>query len=165
MTPDEFRREYVEPAVEAYRQNPLVTHLAASAIAHLDALADVVWVAQSQPGGRRGMSAFREDLGVREPAIAVVRDACDSHKHGQLDRKSVAHISGERPARRTRFGFSFGRHSFGGPRIPFDILVIRKLDGSEQAVSNILFEAMQAWRREFGRLGYGTDWLVLGHQF
>jgi hypothetical protein len=161
MTPDEFRKEYVESSVELWRVNNTVTHLAANAIAQLDALADVVWVAQGRPGR---ISDFREDLGRREPAIAVVRDACDSHKHGELGRPTAVHISGERPAVVARAGFFAGRSRAGGPPIRYQALVIRKRDGTEQDVSKILFEAMQAWRREFERSGYGADWLVLGRQ-
>ena len=161
MTPDEFRKEYVEPAAEHFRQNHLVTHLAASALSHLDALADVVWVAQGRPGK---VGAFRDDLGRREPAIAVVRDACDSHKHGRLDRKSVAHVSGERPEVTVKTGYVLNRSPVNTMPIHFAILRIQKLDGTEQAVSNIIFEALQAWRREFDRLGYGTDWSFFGSQ-
>ena len=161
MTPDEFRKEYVEPAAEHWRQNLLVTHLAANAIAQVDALADVVWIAQGRPGR---VSDFREDLGQREPAIAVVRDACDSHKHGALRRKSATHVSDERPSLTFRYGYVIGQSAIGSMPIHFTVLAIRKLDGTEQAVANILFEAMQAWRREFGRLGYGTDWSFFGSQ-
>lgn len=162
MTPDEFRREYVEPAVELWRVNNTVTHLAANAIAQLDALADVVWAAQGRPGR---ISDFRDDLGRRELAIAVVRDACDSHKHGALHRSSATHVSGERPAVIARAGFFIGHSFIGGQPTRYLALVIRKRDGTEQDLSAIIFDAMQAWRREFEQLGYDTDWLVMGHQY
>ncbi|WP_129222232.1 hypothetical protein [Lichenibacterium ramalinae] len=139
--------------------NNTVTHLAANSIAQIDALADIVWIAQGRPGE---VSAFRNRLGLKEPAIAIIRDACDSHKHGNLRRKD--HISGERPAAVTRAGF-FLDHSFiGGPPTRYLALVIRKVDGTEQDVSDILSDAMHAWRREFSRLGYGANWLIFGQQ-
>lgn len=61
-------------------------------------------------------------------------------------------------------GYVIGHNGIGGPPIHFTILAIRKLDGTEQPVSNLVFEALQAWRREFGRLGYGTDWSFFGSQ-
>jgi hypothetical protein len=59
----------------------------------------------SLPADRREVAKFRDELGAREPALAVIRDAHDSHKHGFL-RPTAPHISqGQRPETVTKFGY------------------------------------------------------------
>ncbi len=102
IDPRSFIAEYVEPAIALWRTDRNVKHLAVHAITQIDVLAEIValWIA---PAGRKALnrgeaSKFRDDLGVREPPLAIIRDAHDSHKHGELDRKTATWVSmGQRP--------------------------------------------------------------------
>jgi hypothetical protein len=98
--PHDFIDEYVRPAIELYRTNRTVKHLAVHAMTQVDVLAAVValWDAQRTKLERREEKTFRKELGEREPALALIRDAHDSHKHGGLTRQPAAASQGQRPA-------------------------------------------------------------------
>jgi hypothetical protein len=106
--PRHFISEYVDPAIELYRTNRTVKHLAVHAMTQVDLLAAVValWKAK-QPTLKRGQERkFREQLGAREPVLALIQDAHDCHKHGGLTRTTaVAASQGQRPEQKTKFGF------------------------------------------------------------
>jgi hypothetical protein len=151
LHPREFIAEYVDPAIELYRKNRTVKHLAVHAMTQVDVLAAVVglWSAGCQ---KLEESQFREELGRREPAIALIRDAHDSHKHGRLRRKSAAAASqGQRPERVTKHAHFLNRFFFGKLPIAYDVLVLVLNDGTEKEVYSLLHEAMQAWNRELSR--------------
>ena len=102
--PCDFITEYVQPAIALWRENQNVKHLAVHAITEVDVLAEIValWTLLA---GRRTLdrgeaSEFRDELGAREPALVVIRDAHDSHKHGALDRRTATAAS-QGPAART----------------------------------------------------------------
>jgi hypothetical protein len=86
--PRDFITEYVDPAIALWRQNQHVKHLAVHAITEVDVLAAIVALWTRLAGRRtlpqREESEFRNKLGAREPALALIRDAHDSHKHGAL---------------------------------------------------------------------------------
>jgi len=153
VDPCDFIKEYVYPAIELYRMNRTTKHLAIHAMSQVDVLAAVLalWVAQKPALGRGEESKFREELGAREPAINLIRDAHDCHKHGGLDRKSATASDGQRPTPKTEFGF-FVDHTFvGGPLTPYDVLVFVQDDRTASEVVTMLHDAMQAWGRELGR--------------
>jgi hypothetical protein len=136
-----------------------VKHLAVHAITQIDVLAEIVahWTV---PAGcpkldRRDVSMFRDKLGAREPALAVVRDAHDSHKHGELDRKTATHaLQGQRPETVTKFVGFFLDHSFlDSPPTSCDVLVFILNDRTEKHINIMLDEAMKAWDRELAQLG------------
>jgi hypothetical protein len=120
----------------------------------IDVLAAVValWSAGCQKLDRGAETRFREELGTREPAIARIRDAHDSHKHGRLDRKSAAAVSqGQRPERVTKYAHFLNRSFYGTPPRTYDVLVLVLNDGTEKEGYTLLHEAMQAWDRELTR--------------
>jgi hypothetical protein len=154
--PRHFISEYVDPAIVLYRTNRTVKHLAVHAMTQVDVLAAVVavWTAK-QPTLDRGQERkFREQLGAREPVLALIQDAHDCHKHGGLTRTAaVAASQGQRPEQKTEFGFFLGHSFVEGPLTPYDVLVFKLNDGTQREVYSILYEAMQAWERELSRRG------------
>lgn len=159
--PRDFLTEYVEPAIELYRINRTVTHLAVHAISQVDNLAEVValWtLLQGRPMlGRGEATQFRAALGQREPVLAIMNDAHDSHKHGRLirsvknpDPKGAS--EGQRPETAVRHGFFLDHTFLDGPLTPYDVLVVRLNDGTEEEVFDLLYRAREAWDRELARL-------------
>jgi hypothetical protein len=147
--PRTFITEYVDPAIALWRKTPDVKHLAVHAITQVDVLAEMValWTSQN-------VRQFRDDLGAREPALKIIRDAHNSHKHGALDRKTaVAASQGQRPETLTGYGY-FADHWFLND-LPtrYNYLAFVQDDGTEKPVSIMLDEAMEAWKRELTRPG------------
>jgi len=157
--PRAFIQEYVEPSTELYRTNRPVTHLAVHALTQMDVLAEVValWTLSGGTGhcvSKDEVTRFRNDLGRRESILAVVRDGHDSHKHGNLGRKTAINASrGQRPEPKTKFGFFVGRTPVGGRLTRFEVLVLKLDDGTEMEIFDLLRKARLAWERELGRLG------------
>lgn len=108
-----------------------------------------------RPNLNQGEAArFRDGLGVREPILAVIRDAHDSHKHGELSRRTAIHASsGQRPEPATKYGFFLNHTFLDGPLTPYQELVYILDDRTEKSVPAMLHEAMAAWERELTRLG------------
>lgn len=156
--PSLFVQEFVHPAIELFRRNIAVKHLAVHAISQLDVLAEVVALTTLLQGRdklpKHEMAAYRDALGVREPAIAVIRDAHDSHKHGELSRRTAVKLSqGQRPQPAVRHAFVLGRSALNRPLKPFRVLVYMFDDGSRVQVLALISDALEAWRCEFERLG------------
>lgn len=155
MEPVDFAREYVEPAIRLWSERPNNPVLAVCAIAQIDILAEVVAIAQA--GGalpRRGAASYRDELGLREPAIARIRDAHDSHKHGRLQRSSASEITqGQRPRRSAGTAF-FAGHSRVGSVLGRTSTAILLDDGTPVDIAVLIREAMAAWDRELRCLGY-----------
>lgn len=102
--PRDFITEYVEPAIALWRKNPNVKHLAVHAITQVDVLAEIValWtLLAGRPTLDRGeASKFRDNLGAREPVLAIIRDAHDSHKHAHYaarPQRLLRRDSGQKP--------------------------------------------------------------------
>ncbi len=158
MAPLDFFREYVEPAVALWRERPSLPVLAVGAIAQIDTLAEIV--ALDQAGGslpRGGAASYRDGLGEREPALARIRDAHDSHKHGRLSRASAVEISqGQRAYPSAGTGFfvddAFVDDGFLGDTSTAILLN----DGTPLDISALVSDAMEAWDRELRRLAYMT---------
>lgn len=155
--PRDFITEFVDPAIKLSWTNPNVKHLAVHAITQVDVLAEIValWTLL---GGRPKLdhgeaSKFRDALGVRQPALAIIRDAHDSHKHGELSRRTAIKVSkGQRPEVVTKAGI-FANHIFaGGPPTYYRALVLRLDDGKTKKIYSLLYEAMAAWDEEFKSL-------------
>jgi hypothetical protein len=156
--PRSFIAEYVDPALALWRKDQNAKHLAAHTIAQIDVLAEIValWtlLAGRRTLGRDEARKFRDCLGVRQPALAIIRDAHDSHKHGALDRITARAISqGQRPEVATGYGIFLDVTPLDGPPTPLIFLVLVLNDGTEKRVDTLLREAMEAWGRELTRLG------------
>jgi hypothetical protein len=100
---------------------------------------------------------FRNDLGHREPILAIIHDAHDSHKHGELVRwekkKAPKGASkGQRPDSATRAGFFSGHTFVGGLLTTYDVLVLKLNDGTELEIYDVLYRAREAWDHELQRL-------------
>jgi hypothetical protein len=150
--PRDFITEYVDPAIALWRQNQDVKHLAVHAITEVDVLAAVValWICPDRE------SKFRKELGAREPALAVIRDAHDSHKHGTLRRASATAATasqGQRPKTIIKYGYFLNRMFLNGPPSRSHQLAYVLNNGTEKPVSFMLDEAMEAWSRELIQLG------------
>jgi hypothetical protein len=164
VDPRAFKTEYVEPAVALWQKNHDVKHLAIHAITEVDVLAEVVALWTLLDGRpilpkceTHKVTKFRDELGAREPALAIVRDAHDSHKHGALHRVTAkvpeGASKGQRPETVTKASFFFGHSFYGGPPTLYEVLVFVLNDGTEKRVSIMLHEAMKAWDREFAERG------------
>jgi hypothetical protein len=155
--PRGFLREYVEPAFQHWAKNPNDKHLAVHAIAQFDVLAEVVAQAIlpiSPAPARREVSAFRNELGSREPVLAIIRDANDSHKHGTLLRTNAVNVSqGQRPEIVTEVAFFLDYSFLDSPGTPIETLILRLNNGTEMKIGALLLEAREAWSRELNRLG------------
>ncbi len=145
--------EYVRPAIELWQKNQDVKHLAVHAITQLDVLAEIVALL-NLPGSREKLTRaearkFRDNLDTREPVLAIIRDAHDSHKHGKLDRQNAAQASkGQRPEMVTKYAFFADHTPAGGPLTPYNVLVLQLNDGTEKDIYVLLNDAMAAWERE-----------------
>ncbi len=149
IDPRSFRAEYVQPAIACWQANQNVKHLAVHAITQVDVLAEIVALWKSQK-----VSQFRDQLGVREPILAIIRDAHDSHKHGMLGRGNATHVSlGQRPEQVPKHAFFVGETFLGGPLTPYDELVLVLNNGTDKSIFVLLHEAMEAWERELIWLG------------
>lgn len=158
VDPRDFKNEYVDPAISTWQRDRLATHLAIHAITQVDNLAEVVFLwdkASARPAiGHKKVAEYRDDLGIREPFLAVVRDAHDSHKHGALRRKTATMVSqGQRPENAMVGAFFLDHTPLDGPLTSIETVVVRTDKGDELVVEGILINAMSAWKREFERLG------------
>jgi hypothetical protein len=156
IDPRTFIAEYVDPAISLWQSSQQTKHLAIHAITQLDVLAEIVllWTRQGQTPTRQAPSAFRETLANREPVLAVIRDAHDSHKHGILLRQSATNASkGQRPETVTKVGMFLDHDFLDSPGTPYQALVFILDDGTEKPIFDLLLEARQAWDRELARLG------------
>jgi hypothetical protein len=151
IRPRDFITEYVDPAIALWRQNQDVKHLAVHAITEIDVLAAVVALSIWPDEDRE--RKFRDELGVREPALAVIRDAHDSHKHGALGRTTATAASqGQRPESITKYGYFLNRMFLNSPPSRSHHLAYVLNNGTEKPVSIMLDEGMEAWSRELNRL-------------
>lgn len=160
--PRDFVAEFVDPALELWRQNQSVTHLAVHAIAQLDTLAEVaaLWtLLRGRPTLNRGEATdYRRDLATREPILGQMHDAHDSHKHGRLGRADKnpnpqGVSQGQRPETAVREGFFLDVSFFDSLPTRYSLLVVRLNDGTEEEVYGLLHRAREAWDRELVRLG------------
>ena len=158
LPPLAFLREYVEPAIALWRERPNVPVLAACAIAQIDILAEIV--ATDQNGGPLplgGAGRFRDELGRQEPALARIRDAHDSHKHGQLTRRSADEITeGQRPYQSAGTAL-FVDDGFWGDFLGETSTAVLLDNGTPVDVGTLIHEAMAAWGRQLRRLNYVSD--------
>jgi hypothetical protein len=147
--PRDFITEYVDPAIALWRQNQHVKHLAVHAITEVDVLAAIVALWTRRAG--REESEFRNKLGAREPALALIRDAHDSHKHGALGRPTATAASqGQRPEPIAKYGYFLNRMFLNGPPSRSHHLAYVLNNGTEKPVSIMLDEAMEAWLIQLG---------------
>jgi len=156
LTPREFIATFVDPAIELWRTEQLVPHLAIHAVAQLDILAEVVARhTMARPLKRREAGRFRQSLAEREPVLAVIRDIHDAHKHGELERGDAGAKEGQRPEIRTQFGFFAGHTAVGGPLTPYKNLVFTHDNGQRYQVGHVILEARLAWDRELQKMESG----------
>jgi len=150
VDPCDFIKEYVYPAIELCGMSRTTKHLAIHAISQVDVLAAVMalWVAQKPALDRGEESKYREKIGARHPAIKLIRDAHECHKHGGLRRETATASAGQRPVPETKFGFFANHTVVGGPLAPYNVLVFVQDDGTATEVVTMLHDAMQAWERE-----------------
>ena len=154
MTPTEFMTEYVRPSIALWEAEPTSTLRAVCALSQLDIFAEVV--ALHQAGGtlpKGGARPFRDDVGKREPAIARVRDAHYSHKHGRLSRSTAEHTTeGQRPYQSAGTAF-FAGHNYAGDFVGQPDTSLRMDAGMPVPVGQMIREGMEARERELARLG------------
>ncbi|KQQ61138.1 hypothetical protein ASF69_01570 [Rhizobium sp. Leaf311] len=149
MHPADFLSEYVVPSVDHWKVNQSSKHLAIHALSQIDILAEVV----AHNIGRKPRS-YRDDLGQRYPALAKIRDAHDSHKHGQLDRPNALFVShGQRPDESVGHAFFVGVTHLSGSLTPFTYLTLTLNDGSAEKVYTLIKDGMDAWAQEMLALG------------
>ncbi|MBY5684843.1 hypothetical protein HFO32_22225 [Rhizobium leguminosarum] len=149
MHPSDFMIEYVVPATESWKANQPSKHLAIHAISQIDILAEVV----ANHVGQKART-FRGNLGQRHPALAKIRDAHDSHKHGQLNRATALFVSqGQRPDEAVGHAFFVGVTHLSGPLTPFTYLALTLNDGSTVQVYTLIKDGMDAWAQEMAALG------------
>lgn len=149
LHPSDFMAEYVTPAANLWKAGQPSKHLAIHAISQIDILAEVV----ANHIGRKAGS-YRDDLGQRYPALAKIRDAHDSHKHGQLNRRNALFVSqGQRPDEAIGHGFFVGVTHLSGPLTPFTYLALTLNDGTSEHVYTLIKDGLDAWAQEMAALG------------
>src|SRR5262245_58757850 len=94
MSPRNTFDQYVFPSLKDLEANPVLPHLAVSALSNIDALAEDVWDAIGRPGTSAN---YRDTLAADLIELAYARDVHDIHKHGMLGRKSLVLPNGRRP--------------------------------------------------------------------
>ena len=149
MHPTDFMNEYVVPAVEHWKVHQPSTHLAIHAISQIDILSKV----GANHLGHKAR-AFRADIAHRHPALATIRDAHDSHKHGQLHRSTALFVSqGQRPDEAVGHGFFVGVTQLSGPLTRFTYLALTLNDGTTVKVYTLISDGMKAWADELAAHG------------
>jgi hypothetical protein len=140
--------EYVTPAVDIWKANQPSKHLAIHALSQIDILAEVV---ANHIGRKAG--PYRDDLGQRYPALAKIRDAHDSHKHGHLNRRNALFVSqGQRPDEAVGHAFFAGVTHLSGPLTRFTYLALTLNDGTAEKVHTLVKDGMDAWAQEMTAL-------------
>lgn len=155
MTPAEFLDQFVHPAIALWNERQDSPVLAVCAIAQVDILAEVV--AHAVVGTDwNAVTGFRNDLCGRIPAIARIRDAHDSHKHGRLNRQEGRDPSrGQRPHPSAGTAFFADDGFAGDPVGELDTSILLN-DRTPLPVGRLLRDAMDAWTTELDRLNIPT---------
>lgn len=81
--------------------------------------------------------------------VDLLRDVAEAFKHHTLDRKTAA-VTGANAMIASATGYSmlhFGEGKFGGT----EQVVVTRRDGKQRAMSSILQNATDAWRKHLGR--------------
>lgn len=141
----DFLTSFVDPAIALWRERPNEPVLAACAIAQLDILSEVVALGQGDP-------AFRGAVVKRQPALARIRDAHNSHKHGRLTRPPAADITEGQRAYRSAGTGMFSNDCFVGDLLGQTSSAILLDDGTPLDVGVLITEARDAWDQELRQL-------------
>ena len=94
MTARDTFNAYVRPALKDCEADPGAGHRAVSALSHIDALAEEVWLATNKPEGEKWR--YRESLRSKCAELGYAWDVHDIHKHGKLGRVPIL-PNGRRP--------------------------------------------------------------------
>ena len=143
-----FFDTHVRPSVEDWRMNLTDIRLAMSAAIALNQMADHFWHAYGKVDPDRvfctaNSSAFRKELGTKNPHFALLRDVAEAHKHVKLDRAVRAVTTAEQTSiGATGYGVAgFGTGPWGGgPSVVIDLD-----DGSKQHLSATVSQVEQLW--------------------
>tara|TARA_R110002049_G_scaffold306155_2_gene504134 strand:+ start:1882 stop:2418 length:537 start_codon:yes stop_codon:yes gene_type:complete len=91
-----------------------------------------------------------------EADIALLRDVAEAFKHRELNRSKVR-LTSQRAVATVSLGYGalrFGEGKYGGG----EQVIVEQIDGSQRALSSILQNCVDAWRRYFAlplpELGY-----------
>jgi hypothetical protein len=156
--PRKFFENHVLPNYKDWLASPSNERLAKNAVADANNMAARVfryWQGRdpNKIHGATNEGAYRNELTVREcQDFGLVRDVADAHKHVELDRSNRRATSADQTA---RGGLGWGEGGWGegvfggGPQ-----LVVKLDDGTKRAVSAIMQNVIEMWRRLL------TDWSV-----
>jgi hypothetical protein len=154
--PRQFLDEFVIPAVEEWKLEPLSVRKAVIAISQIDILADQV-VVHRNPGAdgdqlRDLQSNARK--AEKDPTLRLIRDVHDTHKHGPLGRDSATIKTGARPKKKQIGGaFQAGAFQPNAFQVGKPALVIVQDNGDEHLVEDVITRAMTHWEAELAKLG------------
>lgn len=151
----EFWLDFVTPALSEWRRSERDARLASIALRELDSFAE--HVLRYHHPEKRSVDTLREQLRTEEPAIGIVRDLHDTHKHGPLDRKTAVISNPQRPYK--QFIGPFGTAPFGSmPLGTLTILLrIRDNDGKSHLVAEVIDRCVQYWRSYLVKAGLLLD--------
>ncbi|MBN9335288.1 hypothetical protein [Devosia sp.] len=145
-----FKQTFVDPSFHLWKANHLVVHLAVHAASQIDIMAEVVAKHQGQPLGQ-----YKKSLCSRRPALQVMCDIHDNHKHGAVTRYIELRTAtkGQRPEEVLLRGHFFGKWNFGSPMTAYRALRFLADDGTSHDLSKLLIVAHSAWDDELNELG------------
>src|SRR5262245_32156505 len=97
MDPRDFWRDYVLPAIRDWENAPLNVRKATIALCELDNLTEHFIRHQKPELDKREVTAERDRLATIKQALGIARDVHDTHKHGELSRRSAQITRGQKP--------------------------------------------------------------------
>jgi hypothetical protein len=159
--PRTFFKEFVEAAVQDWRDAPGSKVRAINAITQADVMAERMFnYLKANSPALRGkaikISEYRRDLRTRWPSLGIAWDAHDTHKHGILgSHKTVRLITrGQGPELIARSGAigeaPIGALPIGGYRLE---MILELDDGTIRRLDDILTDALSAWEAELQTIG------------
>lgn len=139
MSSDYFST-YIVPAYAEWKKQKENIRLAKILASELNNIAEHFWKLNHQASpndvaNTRNIQEFRDYLSAREPAIGLVRDVADSHKHLYLDRKSAkVKSTNDVSVKNIGWGEGYGLRCGGGP------IIAVKLDGGSVEYFDVFAE-------------------------
>ena len=153
IDPQTFFDEFVRPSLDEAWSEPHSVRRAIVAICELDNLAEH-FLLRIRPGiNRQQLSEARDYLATQVPALGVIRDVHDTHKHGNLHRRTARISQGQRPSI-DLVGGMLGFGPFGGAPLGgfMEELIISLDDGTRHYLKQTLNEAFTYWSDELRKL-------------
>lgn len=146
-----FWLDFVVPALRDWRGGERNHRFASITLRELDAFAEHVLRFENPKS--RSIDSAREELRAIEPAIGIIRDLHDTHKHGVLNRRSAKISTLKKPY--NQFIGPLGTAPFGSMPLGALTVLVRVRDDSGKSIliPDIIDRGYNYWRRYLEKNG------------